>query len=55
VNPDPNTICKQALVVLGNFLGAHAGTSLTDAATEELKMAISAMVGALSAMLGASK
>jgi hypothetical protein len=43
------------LVVVGNFLGAHAGTTLTDIASEGLKMTISALVGALSALLGANK
>ena len=43
------------LAIAGNFLGAHAGASLTEAATEGLKMTISALVGALSAMLGVNK
>jgi hypothetical protein len=43
------------LIVVGNFLGPFAGVNLTDAATEGLKVAISALVGALSAMLGANK
>lgn len=44
-----------ALAVLGNFLGPYTGTSVTNVAADGLKITISAMVGALSAMLGANK
>ena len=44
-----------ALVVLGNFLGPTAGVELTNVGKEGLKTSIAALVGALSAMLGASK
>lgn len=49
------TVFCAMLAVLGNFLGAHAGASLTEAAIEGLKTTISALVGALSAMLGTGK
>lgn len=48
------TFCA-LLAVLGNFLGPYTGTNVTNVATDGLKITISAMVGALSAMLGANK
>ena len=43
------------LAICGNFLGAYAGTGLTDAALEGLKASISGLVGALAAILGETK
>jgi hypothetical protein len=43
------------LAITGNFLGAHAGASLTETALEGLKISISALVGALAAMLGGNR
>jgi hypothetical protein len=43
------------LAIAGNFLGAYSGTGLTDTALEGLKISISALVGALAAMLGGNR
>lgn len=44
-----------ALMVGGDFIGPFAGSKLSDAGADGLKMSISALVGALSALLGAKK
>lgn len=43
------------MTVAGNFLGPYSGTKLSDAGAEGLKIAISALVGALSAMIGTTR
>lgn len=40
------------MVVVGNFLGPHAGVGLVTVAAEGFKISVAALVGALSAMLG---
>jgi hypothetical protein len=40
-----------ALAIVGNSLNPYSGTKITDVAAEGLKISVSALVGALSALL----
>jgi hypothetical protein len=46
-------LCCAALVIVADFLGASIGAKLADVAAEGFKITVAALVGALSATLGA--
>jgi lipopolysaccharide export LptBFGC system permease protein LptF len=43
------------MVVIGDFLGPYSGSKLSDIGAESFKISVSALVGALSSMLGGRK